>query len=250
MKSYVIHLIRNAPSEGNLQGRYIGRTESPLSDDGIRQLLELKTNFEYPRAEAFYSSPSTRCVDSLRILYPEASPEVILEMAECDFGDWEGKTGEELKDNPDFISWLNSGNNVAPPNGESNIVFMQRVCAGFEMLVKNLMYQGTTSAVLVTHVGVIMTLLSMYGLPKADFLEWMCEPGQGYSVRITPGLWMRSMVMEVFETMPRGDEENQPDHRVIDLARAAADAAYRKNTGAEIIEDQEHVQEDMETDWS
>ena len=31
MKSYVIHLIRNMPCQGNLEGRYIGRTDSPLS---------------------------------------------------------------------------------------------------------------------------------------------------------------------------------------------------------------------------
>ena len=91
MKSYVIHLIRNMPCQGNLEGRYIGRTDSPLADASLGELLELKTKFRYPRATAFYASPSTRCVDTLRILYPEADPEVILEMAECDFGQWEGQ---------------------------------------------------------------------------------------------------------------------------------------------------------------
>ena len=91
MKSYVIHLIRNMPCQGNLEGRYIGRTDSPLADASLGELLELKTKFRYPRATAFYASPSTRCVDTLRILYPEADPEVILEMAECDFGQWEGE---------------------------------------------------------------------------------------------------------------------------------------------------------------
>lgn len=83
MKSYVIHLIRNAPSVGNLQGRYIGRTDSPIADEGISRLLELKQKHGYPEASAFYASPSTRCVDTLKILYPQAEPEVILEMAEC-----------------------------------------------------------------------------------------------------------------------------------------------------------------------
>ena len=203
MQSYVIHLIRNAPCEGNLKGRYIGRTESPLAEEGMRLLIQLKQQYLYPKASAFYASPSTRCVDSLKILYPQADPMVILEMAECDFGDWENHTGAELESDPRFRAWLDGGSTAAPPGGESNAVFMQRVCAGFEQLVQNLIHEKKTTAVLCTHGGVIMTILTMYGLPKAKLMEWMCEPGHGYSVRITPSLWMRSMVMEVFETLPQ-----------------------------------------------
>lgn len=202
MQSYVIHMIRNAPCEGNLQGRYIGRTESLLAQEGMKLLLDLKQRHKYPHAAAFYASPSTRCVDTLRILYPQAEPEVILEMAECDFGDWENHTAEELRDDPAYKLWLENGSRTAAPNGESNSVFMQRVCAGFEMLVQNLIHQKQTEAVLVTHGGVIMTILTMYGLPRAKLTDWMCDPGQGYSVRITPSLWMRSMVMEVFQALP------------------------------------------------
>ena len=34
MKSYTIHLIRHGIAEGNLLGQYIGRTDSPLADEG------------------------------------------------------------------------------------------------------------------------------------------------------------------------------------------------------------------------
>ncbi len=226
MRSYVIHLIRNMPCEGNLEGRYIGRTESPLAPSSLGDLVELKKKFRYPQAQAFYASPSTRCVDTLRILYPEADPEVVLEMAECDFGDWENKTAQELKQDPKFLEWMEGGGQAAPPNGESGVVFLQRVCKGFETLVQNMMVQGQTSAVLVTHAGVITGLLSAYGLPRAQPYEWMCEPGCGYSVRITPSLWMRSMVMEVYQTLPQGEEGERPDHLVVDVAREAAQRAW------------------------
>ena len=71
------------------------------------------------------------------------------------------KKAEELKNDPKFVAWMNGGQHEAPPNGESSIVFMQRVCAGFEMLVKNMMMTGDESAVLVTHGGVIMTILAL-----------------------------------------------------------------------------------------
>ena len=226
MKSYVIHLIRHMPCEGNLEGRYIGRTESPLAESALGDLLELKRNYRYPQVSAYYASPSTRCVDTLKLLYPEADPEVVLEMAECDFGDWENKRMEDLQQDPRFLQWMEQGGQTAPPNGESGPVFLQRVCKGFETLVQNMMVKGETSAVLVTHAGVITGLLSAYGLPRAQPYEWMCQPGCGYSVRITPSLWMRSMVMEVFATLPRNDQGEQPDHLVVDLAREAAQRAW------------------------
>lgn len=231
MKSYVLHLIRNMPCEGNLEGRYIGRTESPLAEQSVGQLLQLKREYGYPKAEAFFASPSIRCVDTLKLLYPRADPEVVLGLAECDFGAWENKTAAELKGLPGFSEWLESGGNTAPPGGESGPVFFQRVCAGFEMLAQNMMAKGKTSAVLVTHAGVITSLLSAYGLPRAKPLDWMCAPGCGYSVRITPGLWMRSRVMEVFDTLPGSTGKKQPDHLVIDLAREAAQRAYGEDEG-------------------
>ncbi|MBP3324773.1 MAG: histidine phosphatase family protein [Clostridia bacterium] len=226
MKSYVVHLIRHGTSEGNLEGKYIGRTESPIASEGIQEILTLKREYGYPKVEAHYASPSTRCVDTLKIIYPEADPEVILEMAECDFGDFENRNIEELKKDPKFIEWINNGQKTPPPNGESSFVFMQRVCKGFEMMVQNMLYTGTKSAALVTHGGVIMTILAAYGIPKAKMTDWMCAPGCGYSIRITPNLWSRSQVVEVFDTVPLSVEGNEPDNSIIDIARDAADALF------------------------
>lgn len=89
-------------------------------------------------------------------------------------------------------------------------MFLQRVCRGFETLVQNVMAKGQRETVLVTHAGVITGLLSAYGVPQAQPTQWMCQPGCGYSVRITPSLWMRSMVMEVYQTLPLGRTASSP----------------------------------------
>ena len=233
MKSYVIHLIRNMPCEGNLEGRYIGRTESPAwpwSPSPSWPGGSASTSTRRP--PPFTPAPPPRCVDTLKILYPQADPEVVLELAECDFGEWENKTAKELQNDPRFAAWMAGGGTAAPPGGESGAVFVQRVCQGFELLVKNLMAQGQTSAVLVTTAGVMGSLLEAYGLPQAPAHQWMCQPGCGYSVRITPGLWMRSGVMEVFAQLPGGEDRESPDHLVVDLAREAAQRAYGSGDGA------------------
>ena len=97
----------------------------------------------------------------------------------------------------------------------------------FEALVESLLREGTTSAVLMTHGGVIMTILSAYGLPRARFYDWITDNGCGYSLRITPGLWMRSMEAEVYAKVPQvQQEENDNSYTVIDVARAAADRLW------------------------
>lgn len=226
MKSYTIHLIRHGLCEGNLEGRYVGRTQSPLAQEGLKALLELKSGAVYPTAAKYYASPCIRCVDSLKVLYPTADPEVILELAECDFGDWENKKADELMQDPKFLRWMENGQSTPPPNGESSMVFMQRVCAGFEMLVQNMMSLGDESAVLVTHGGVIMTILAAYGLPRAKMTDWMCENGHGYSLRIDPMLWSRGMVAEVYATLPVTADAETREYSLIDLAREAANRAF------------------------
>ena len=205
MKSYVIHILRAMPSQGALEGRYVGRAQSPLPMGAVAELAGIKREYEYPKGELYCASPAVSCVDTLKILYPQAQPEVVLDLAECDFGDWENRTAEELRDEPGFREWLMGEG--APPNGESGQVFFQRVCGGFQLLVRNMMARGVTSAVLVTHAGVITSILSAFGLPKAEPGDWLCDGGFGYSVRITPGLCMREPVMEVFGRVPKPEDK-------------------------------------------
>lgn len=219
MKSYVIHLIRHGITEGNLLGQYIGSTDSPLAQQGIDQLLQLQKKYKYPQAQVYYSSPLTRCTQTLRILYPEADAILVPDLRECDFGDWEGKTASQLeKEDPQFLEWMKSGTKAQPRNGENGGVFMQRVCAAFERIVEGMMRSGTTSAVIVTHGGCIMSILSTYGLPRASFYDWLTDNGCGYTLRITPGLWMRSMVAEVESILPGGAKRSS-DYTIVDVKK-------------------------------
>lgn len=200
MKTYTVHLLRAMPSEGVLEGRYVGRGQSPLAMRSITELTGLKREFAYPQADLICASPSVASVDTAKILYPDQEPEVILDLAECDFGDWEGKKAEDLQGDPKFAQWLMG--KADPPGGESGQVFFQRVCKGFQLLVQNMLQRGLQTAVLVAPGGVQTGILSAFGLPQAPPQDWRCDPGFGYSARITPGLWMRQPVMEVFGLTP------------------------------------------------
>lgn len=207
MKSYQIHLIRHGMTAENLKGAYIGITDVPLSKKGIDKLREYDKEFDYPGTPILYTSPLLRCVQTCNILYPDIKPTVVAGLKECSFGDWEGKTAAELADDPLFSKWLANSRDIAPPNGETGAEFTKRICLTFEMLVTDLMMSGETTAVMVTHGVAIMTLLSVYGLPQAESYRWQMDNGFGYSLRVTPGLWMRDKVAEVYDRIPLQKQE-------------------------------------------
>ena len=206
MKSYIIHFIRHGAIDETLSGKYIGTTDVPLSNKGKMDLKKLDYEYRYPGTQVVFTSPLKRCTETCRILYPEQNPLSIANLSECNFGEWEGKTAEELKNDPDFEKWLAGDNSVKPPRGESNADFTRRICRMFESIVEGLMKTGTTESVIVTHGGVIMTLLAVYGLPQAKPFEWTMDNGFGYSLRVTPMLWQRDKVCEVFQTIPMESE--------------------------------------------
>ena len=202
MRSYVIYLIRHGAVDETLRGRYIGSTDVHLSEKGKKALRQTSDIFGYPYPEQIYSSPLSRCVETCSIIYPKREIKTVGALSECDFGDWEGKSAKELADNPVFGQWLQNSDKTPPPNGESGAEFAKRVCKGFERIVEEMSAQGTKTASVVTHGGVIMTLLSVYGLPQAESYKWRMDNGYGFAVRITPLLWMRDRVMEVYDTVP------------------------------------------------
>lgn len=206
MKSYIIHFIRHGAIDETLSGKYIGTTDVPLSEKGRLDLKKLDYEYRYPGTQVVFTSPLKRCTETCKILYPELNPLSITALSECNFGEWEGKTAEELKNDPDFEKWLAGDNSVKPPRGESNADFTRRICRMFESIVEGLIKTGTTESVIVTHGGVIMTLLAVYGLSQAKPFEWTMDNGFGYSLRVTPMLWQRDKVCEVFRTIPMEQE--------------------------------------------
>ncbi len=211
MKSYYIHFIRHGAISSTLSGHYIGVTDVPLSDEGRREIRRLDATMSYPYAKVVFTSPLKRCTETARLIYPNVEPLVIDQLSEYHFGEWENKTAEDLRGNATFSKWLAGDNSVKPPRGESNADFTRRICVMFESIVDGMMKTGTTDAAIVTHGGVMNLLLAVYGLPQAKPFDWACDNGYGYSLRITPSLWMRDKVAEVYAQIPTKPDDDERD---------------------------------------
>lgn len=209
MKSYNIHFIRHGAIDETLKGKYIGSTDVHLSEKGKQLLYKTDKENGYPYAEKIYTSPLIRCIETCSVIYPKREIQTVGALSECDFGDWEGMTANELSKNPKFAEWLQNSDKTPPPNGESGKEFTKRICKGFESIVNEIITNGITNVSIITHGGVIMTLLAVYGLPQAPAHQWRMDNGYGFSARITPVLWMRDKVMEVYDTVPKAPKKDE-----------------------------------------
>ncbi len=198
MRTLKIHLIRHGATDANYDGRYIGcNTDLPLAPEGLNELRLLKDDIDYPEIERLYSSPMLRCRQTGAVLYPDFEPVTVEELKEYDFGSFENKTAAELESNPNFIPWT-SGRLSAPPGGEDNSEFIKRICVGFNKIVLDMIGSGLTESAVIMHGGAIMMLLGVSAVPRHKPVEWTADNGRGYSVRVTPSLYHKSGVIEVY----------------------------------------------------
>lgn len=224
MKTYTIHLIRHGLTQGNVDGTYTGHRDLELLPEGKKELQELKEAYVYPEVPVVFSSPLQRCRQTASLLYPDNEILILDDFIEYNFGEFEGCSAEDLKDNEDFKNWLYGDGTVAPPHGETNKEFTNRVVSGFVKVVDGLMKTGITEAAIISHGGVIMTIMAIFALPEAPMTDWMMGNGAGYTLRITPTLWGQTGKAEAVAQVPYTPEDLEDDYRdLTDFEHMAAD---------------------------
>lgn len=209
MITYKLHFIRHGLTEYNTQGRYLGLTDAPVSAEGVAELERLRREYRYPDIERVYSSPLLRCIQTAHLLYPGERILTVDKLREYDFGAFEGRTIEELAPSAEYRDWLESAMRTAPPDGESGEAFAERLTEALEYIFDDMMTFEVQNAAVITHAGVILTLLSMLGLPRPqEGNAWYSNNGMGYTIQMTPQMWMRDRLFEIraiVPALPEGD---------------------------------------------
>jgi len=173
-----IYLIRHGSTAGNLEHRYVGTTDEPLTDEALRKLEENR-GF-YPQPELVYASPRKRCVQTAKALYPDVEVRLLSGFAECDFGEFEYKNYEELKEDARYQAWIDSGGTTAFPGGESRADFIERCCGAFLEACAGAQRAEAKSVAFAVHGGTIMAILDHFSRPHRDYFEWQVKNGEGF----------------------------------------------------------------------
>lgn len=187
-----IIFIRHLKTPGNEKRQYIGRIDEDLSEQAVevfRQRQEKSISDLYPLVQYIISSPLKRCIQTAGLIYPGQEISVEPMLRECDFGEYEQKTYEDLKNEPEYIRWMESGGMTAFPGGEEQTSFRRRCVDGVKRWIARLLEDGADSAAFVVHGGTIMAVLSELAEDKHEFYHWQVENGGGYVAEVTAEDW-------------------------------------------------------------
>ena len=169
-----IYLIRHGKTSANEKHLYCGSTDLPLSEAGRGELQGVHYEIKNVR---FISSGMKRANETLRILFGDVPYEVDSRFREVDFGIFEMHSYEQLKDTPEYQTWLTGDNEMnIPPKGESGVQMKARVLGAFSEIEED--------ACIITHGGVIAAIMEhLFPNEGKNRYEWQPKNGCGYIIR-------------------------------------------------------------------
>jgi alpha-ribazole phosphatase len=167
-----INFIRHGKTQGNIEKRYIGKTDEPLTVKAKDELERIK----YPKCDLVYASPMLRCTQTAKLIYPNKEITLIDDFREIDFGMFEGHNYAELSGNPLYQKWIDSYGKMDFPDGESMEHFKNRNVTAFKKIIENIRCNAIS---LVVHGGTIMAILE-YFEETHDYFKWQTANGCGY----------------------------------------------------------------------
>ncbi len=208
-----IHFIRHGKTEGSEKHWYYGASDVPLLEEAVEHTLGLKAKGIYPEFEDmdFYTTGLGRTEQTLKLIYGDVPHKQIENLREYNFGEFECKTYDELKDRPGFQKWAESYSigvkpeskewleskdaNTNTPGGENKRGFIERIGRGLKELrnyhkMKEFSHRHSgkdSHSVMVCHGGVTATCMSLLFPGEREFWDWKPEPGHGFSVAFVNG---------------------------------------------------------------
>ena len=122
--STILYLVRHGETDWNKTNRFQGRTDIPLSEEGIWQAKQTKERLKN-QFDVVYTSPLIRAVQTAKIISDDTNlfPTIYENLIEIDFGHWEGLPFDKIKDlYPKEHKLWKTDNNTAPlVGGEQSI---------------------------------------------------------------------------------------------------------------------------------
>jgi probable phosphoglycerate mutase len=155
-----IWLMRHGETAWSVSGAHTGRTDIPLTENGVKQAQDLRLRLKGRKFALVLVSPMSRARETCRLAGYADVAEVSPDLLEWDYGDYEGRSTPEIqKDRPGWSLWRDG-----VPNGESVEQVGTRVARLIERAAQ---VQGDVAMFAHGHVLRIMTAVWL-GLPPKD----------------------------------------------------------------------------------
>ena len=186
-----IYLIRHGQTVANQQNLCCGKSDVPLSPEGLSALRKLAAGGGYPDPEGkrLITSGMQRTEQTLEVLFGTREHEVEPAFREMDYGIFELQSYDQLKEREDYQQWQ-SGDRARNrcPGGESGEDVANRVRPAFDALLAD-----GRDAIVVTHGGIMAAIMSdLYPDSSMERYQWQGENGKGWCIDFENGKPVKS----------------------------------------------------------
>jgi alpha-ribazole phosphatase len=179
-------LVRHGKTAGNLLRRYIGRTDEPLCPEGIEHAHATGRD---GKVTSVYVSPMKRALETAVIKFPNAGHIICADLREMDFGNFEGRSADDMINDEVYRQWVDSSCTLPCPGGEQMADFNDRVCKAFDTIIRESIDRMEQRVVLVAHGGTLMAILDRYAVPRREYYEWYVGNCGGYRAHLDEAAW-------------------------------------------------------------
>jgi len=180
--------MRHGQTPGNSERRYVGALDQPLSEQGRAEALAAGV---LPKVKRVYVTTLKRTHETASICFPNAEQVEVEGLQEMDFGDFAGRSADEMVNDAAYREWVDGNCLGQCPNGESRSEFTRRICRSLAKLVRSARSRGEERVILVAHGGTMMAALSTYAVDDSgrEYYEWLVGNCEAYrmDVQLTSG---------------------------------------------------------------
>ena len=153
-----ITFLRHTQVSSAYLGKYNGHIDIPLSKQGKEDAKKLASSLQKENFDLIYCSDLLRTRETLQALQLQAKTVFTHNLREKSWGRHEGKSYDEICKSEkiiyqNFMQWINA------LDGESIECFQKRVT---EYFYNTILKQNTKNVLILTHSGVIKTLLGFH----------------------------------------------------------------------------------------
>lgn len=179
-------LLRHGQIPGNLERRFMGITDQPLSPAGREQARQAARTL--PPVDHVFVSPLSRCTETASLLWSDAAVTSLPDLIETDFGPFEGKCHAELKDDPQYLAWLATFESQSEfPGVESPAHCAARAVKAMEEILTRSTAACFSRVGVVTHGGILLYIVQEFLGKEHDFYQFMCNNCGGFRLDYSPG---------------------------------------------------------------
>ncbi len=197
-----LYITRHGETEWNIQSRFQGWKNSPLTELGIKQAESLRKRMSTIPLNKIYASPTERAAKTAEIIRGDRDIEIIqdIDLREMGFGNWEGLTYDEIKaiNEAELHNLIYNPSKYVSDMGEDYKTFTERIIGAVDRII---LKHPNESVLIVTHGISLKVMLSYFNHLDLDEIDKLPIVGQASLTQV-------SIDKEDFKVVLTGDTQH------------------------------------------